>query len=329
MFKCPKCNDKLLNTTCMKCNYEIPYHNGVYYFTNDDNLNLDTKQKYIGYDKINLDFDPTLIYWKDRWSDNFGVYGAAAKKLIEELGTEITVLDLGCGLGTATIPFAQIGVNVIGIDISEVMLMNANKRLKQNYDNLYFCKMNAYDLMIDDHSIDVVVENSMIHLVDDPEMIYKEIIRILKPNGILVRFSTIGVPVSEEERNQSRNLYDAYKDISNFYHNTLRDFGYKPIEFNNNSYELESNYFEKVEVVITNYEEEFNEFMKFRIHRLEHKAHSNLQNFPDDVHKQVWEKTNNYAENKYGNSYKDMKNYAKYKASYDVYKVCNISNEIV
>jgi len=29
--------------------------------------------------------------------------------------------------------------------------------------------------------------------------------------------------------------------------------------------------------------------MKFRIHRLEHKAYSDLKNIPDEVHMQIWE----------------------------------------
>jgi ubiquinone/menaquinone biosynthesis C-methylase UbiE len=321
MFKCPRCRERLTDTRCEKCDYEIPYHNGVYYFTDDFNLNLNDEQKYIGYDEINLDFEPPLIYWPDRWRDNFGVYGASAKKLVENMGTDITILDLGCGLGTATIPLAQTGAKVIGIDISEVMLLNAKKRLKQKYDNLYFCKMNAYDLMISDHSVDVVVENAMIHLVNDPAKIYEEIKRVLKPDGLLVRFMTITIPVSEEQTLESRKVYDAFKDISNYYQNTLKDMGYSPIEFNNKSYEIEPYYFEKVETVKTDYEEEFNEFMKFRIHRLEHKAFSPFQNIPDEVHKQVWNKTNDYAISKYGSDYKNMRNYSKYMASYDVYKM--------
>ena len=53
MFKCPKCKEKLIISKCNKCHYELPYQNGVYYFTDDYNLNLTDKQKYIGYDEIN------------------------------------------------------------------------------------------------------------------------------------------------------------------------------------------------------------------------------------------------------------------------------------
>lgn len=194
------------------------------------------------------------------------------------------MFDLGCGLGTATIPLAQMGAKVIGVDISEVMLNIANRRIKERFDNLYFCRMNAYDLMIQDHSIDVVIENAMLHLVDEPIKVYEEIKRVLKPNGILVRFNAMGIQVLEVERIESKKVYDTYNDISNFYYNTLKELGYSLLYFDNKYYEIEPRYFKKQEVVETDYEEEFNEFMKFRIHRLEHKAYSDLKNIPDEVH---------------------------------------------
>lgn len=73
---------------CSKCKYQIPFINGIYYFTDDYNLRLNDTKNYIGYDEINLDFEPTLIYWPDRWSDNFGLYGASAKNLIQNLGSK-------------------------------------------------------------------------------------------------------------------------------------------------------------------------------------------------------------------------------------------------
>ena len=63
MFKCPKCGNKLINFKCEKCNYEIPIHNGVIYFCEEENINVqDVGHKYIGYDDINIHFSPSPIY---------------------------------------------------------------------------------------------------------------------------------------------------------------------------------------------------------------------------------------------------------------------------
>lgn len=326
LFKCPICNKELNNFKCSDIEHKIPYKNGVYYFTFEDNLNLKEEDKYIGYNEINLDFDPVLIYWPDRFSDNFGVFGASATKLIKSLNKDITVLDLGCGLGTATIPLAEAGATTIGVDISEAMLITATKRLKKDYRNLYFCKMNAYDLKIKDSSIDIVVENAMIHLVSNPEKVYKEIKRVLKKEGVLVRFMTLSLPLSEFEKVESKKVYDAFKDILNYYKAVIKDFGYEPVNLNNNYFLLEEKHFKKIEVVKTDYKEEFNEFMKFRMHRLKHKAFSFLQNLSNEMHQKAFDITNQYAIKKYGKDYINMKNYAKYQATYDVYKPVNEKN---
>lgn len=178
MFKCPKCGSKITNFKCEKCAYEIPIYNGVKYFCDEENINVnDEGYKYIGYDDINIHFSPSIIYWG---LDHYGIYGASAEDIVKRYGKGIVVLDLGCGLGQATIPFAKAGAIAIGADISEKMLEFAYQRSNGKYDHLHLCKMNAYNLNLEDQSVDVVVENAMIHLVDNPEQVYKEIYRVLK-----------------------------------------------------------------------------------------------------------------------------------------------------
>ena len=317
MFKCPKCNNSIYNNKCIKCNYEIKIINGVMFFTNEDNINLDEDNKYIGYDDINLDFDPAIIYYGE---DSYGIYGACGEDIANRFSKEIVVLDLGCGLGSACIPLANAGVKTIGIDISKEMLFYTNKRSKGNLDNLILCKMNAYNLLLEDESIDIVIENAMIHLVDNPEAVYKEIYRVLKPNGKLIHYKTVGCNTTEEQKELSRKCNEAVNDISDFYYNTLKEHGYIPNVFNNNSLEFENKYFNLLNTeeynIVLDYEEEFTDKMKFRMHRLEHKAHSDLQHIPNEIHKLVWDKTNLYAISKYGFNYKDMQCYFKYHAAY-------------
>lgn len=183
--------------------------------------------------------------------------------------------------------------------------------------------MNAYNINLQDESVDVVVENAMIHLVDNPEQVYKEIYRVLKKDGKFIRFGSVGLPVTDEERKISVKSKDAFKDIRNYYYSVLKELGYEPVDFENNALEIEKKYFyttpDSENHSILDYKEEFTEFMKFRIHRLEHKAHSFLQHIPDAIHKIAWEKADEYAKVKYGEDYKDMKSYSHYRASYDVY----------
>lgn len=318
MFLCPKCNYKIIDNRCFNCNNELEKINGVLYFTADENINLEEKSNmYIGYDNIYIHFEPSLIYW----GNHFGIYGESARDIVNKYGEDIVVLDLGCGLGTATIPFAEVGVKTIGIDISKNMLEYTYKRSGSRNENLFLCKMNAYNLLIDDNSVDVIVENAMIHLVDNPEKVYQEMFRVLKADGILVRFTSSGIPIADDLKLLSKRCYDAYRDISNYYIFKLNEFGYKPNDFDNNSLEIEKKYFRKIgKEIINDYEEIFTEYMKFRIHRLEHKAHSYLQHVPNEIHNKVWTLTDQYAIDKYGTDYKNIYNYSKYNPSYEVYR---------
>lgn len=50
MFKCPKCGSKITNFKCEKYAYEIPIHNGVKYFCDEENINVnDEGPKNIGF----------------------------------------------------------------------------------------------------------------------------------------------------------------------------------------------------------------------------------------------------------------------------------------
>lgn len=312
MFKCPKCGNGLDEFQCIKCGFVVKCIEGIYLFWDEDNIKIDDENKYIGYDEINIDFDPSIIY---KGEDFYGIYGACAEGISKKFGKDITVLDLGCGLGSACIPLARNGIKTIGVDISYEMLKFTKRRSKDLNNNLYLFKMNAYNLLLEDESIDIVVDNAMIHLVDNPELVYKEIHRVLKKDGLLIRYGSKSISISEEEKELNKKSKLILDDISSFYYKTLEECGFKPIVFNNNSYEIENKYFvnenNKIEL---DYEEEFNDFLKYRIHRLEHKAHSDLQNIPDNIHQEIWNKTNEYAISKYGKDYKGINSAFKYKA---------------
>lgn len=86
------------------------------------------------------------------------------------------------------------------------MLNTIEKRAKGRYTNLVLAQMNAYDIMLPDNSIDIVVENAMLHLVDNPESVLKEIVRVLKPSGRLIRYRSPGMLLQQRK---PRRMYIA------------------------------------------------------------------------------------------------------------------------
>ena len=265
-YLCPKCRSKTLLLQCNTCGYEIPFINLIYRFCSDASVKLDGDKQYIGYDNIGEDFEPEVTYWDANNTERYGVYAACSDLIAKNFGTEINVLDLGAGLGTASIPLAKNGIYTIAADISAVMLDTAAKRAKGLYNNLILAQMNAYDIMLPDDSMDIVIENAMIHLVDEPELVIKEIFRVLKPGGKLIRFGSPRMPMTKDESEQNKHCNAVLSDISDYYYKYLESHNYQSTAFNIDYRTVLLQYFESpYNEVAEDFEEVFTDKMKFRL----------------------------------------------------------------
>lgn len=321
MFLCPKCNKKLKGLKCTSCEYQIPQVNSIYQFCEATSIKLEGENQYIGYDSIGEDFEPASTY-SDTYIERYGVYEACGDLIAKHFGKDITVFDLGAGLGTASIPLAKHGIYTIAADISNVMLSTAVKRANKRFDNLIFARMNAYEIMLADKTVDIVLENAMIHLVDNPEKVIKEIIRILKPGGCLVRYGSYPQKLSEEELKINQYCNTVLADISDKYDEYLNAHGYKSIDFNNHSMDIINKYFiirNDGGEIAENFSEVFTDKLKFRLHRLKNGAYSFLQNTPKAILDASWEYASQYAKEKYGDDYIEIKGFSRYGAGIDIY----------
>ena len=100
-----------------------------------------------------------------------------------------TVVDLGSGAGIDVFLAANIvkaSGRVIGVDMTDEMLKKAKKNAYDNgYTNVEFRKGDIEEkIPIDDNSVDVVISNCVINLTTNKTKTFREIYRILKPNGI-------------------------------------------------------------------------------------------------------------------------------------------------
>ncbi|MDF0681289.1 MAG: arsenite methyltransferase [Candidatus Nitrosocosmicus sp.] len=99
------------------------------------------------------------------------------------------VVDLGSGAGIDVFISANIVKDkgrVIGVDITDAMLERARKNAEiHGYQNVEFRKGDIEEkIPVDDNSVDVVISNCVINLTENKLKTFKEIHRILKPNGV-------------------------------------------------------------------------------------------------------------------------------------------------
>lgn len=99
------------------------------------------------------------------------------------------IVDLGCGTGNLSegilnqYPEAE----VIAVDLSEAILQEASKRLK-NYPNITYLNKDFNVLDFEAGSIDLVVSSIALHHLTDPqkEKLLKKIYQWLSPEGVLI-----------------------------------------------------------------------------------------------------------------------------------------------
>src|SRR5690349_11259898 len=98
------------------------------------------------------------------------------------------VLDLGSGDGTTAVPAAQLGADVLGVDIASNLVAAGNERARAlGLTNLRFQEGDATDLHeLDDEQFDLVVSIFGAMFAPKPLEVAKEMVRVTKPGGRIV-----------------------------------------------------------------------------------------------------------------------------------------------
>src|SRR6478672_9796044 len=114
----------------------------------------------------------------------------SGEQLVKRLNVSegLQVLDLGCGDGTTAVPAAQLGANVLGVDIASNLVAAGNERAQGlGLTNLTFQEGDASDLNeLDDDSFDLVVSIFGAMFAPRPEDVAKEVVRVTRPGGRIV-----------------------------------------------------------------------------------------------------------------------------------------------
>ena len=139
--------------------------------------------------------DPPVNANKELWEKGDFTRIAEAMRgsgeaLVRELGVTpgLDVLDLGCGDGTTAVPEAELGANVLGVDIAENLVAAGNARAQElGLANLRFQQGDATDLEgLADDSFDLVVSIFGAMFAPRPFDVAREMVRVTRPGGRIV-----------------------------------------------------------------------------------------------------------------------------------------------
>ncbi|UCE37210.1 MAG: class I SAM-dependent methyltransferase [Thermoplasmata archaeon] len=182
------------------------------------------------------------------------------KVLVDQLQDHNPVLEIGVGTGRLAKPLQKEGIEVLGIDISEIML---KKALEKDLANLILGDCCA--LPFKGSSIDSIISVHVLHLLEDYNIALSEIAKVGKRNLISILYKKTGFSVREEFREAVSSCGYNLK-MPGFGEQGLKDM-VPP----------------KSIVPIESFKDNF--LIKERIKFLEDRKHSYTEKIPEEIHK--------------------------------------------
>lgn len=120
------------------------------------------------------------------------------------------ILEIGCGGGQCSIAFAKQGAQCTALDFSSKQLSHARKLAEQNHVSVSYIQQDIQKLSgIKSRQFDIVFSAFALQYVPDLTTCFKEVNRVLKPNGLFV-FS-LDHPFYQVISNQTGRIERSYK----------------------------------------------------------------------------------------------------------------------
>lgn len=135
--------------------------------------------------------NPNQALWeKGDFTEIAAFMRESGEVVVESLGVKppLRTLDLGCGDGTTALPLAQLGAEVLGIDIARNLVEAGKKRAAdKGLKHLRFQVGDACSLQgIDDHTFDLTLSMFGALFAPKPFDVAREMVRVTKPGGRIV-----------------------------------------------------------------------------------------------------------------------------------------------
>jgi 2-polyprenyl-6-hydroxyphenyl methylase/3-demethylubiquinone-9 3-methyltransferase len=108
-------------------------------------------------------------------------------ELIKKFGKikNLEILDIGCGGGLLSVPFARLGANVTGVDAAEKNIKIAKIHAEKEDIKINFVNDTIENLASKKKQYDVIFNMEVIEHVDNVELFLSSCAKILKKDGIM------------------------------------------------------------------------------------------------------------------------------------------------
>ena len=145
------------------------------------------------------------------------------------------ILDVGCGTGFLSLILAELGHEVVGIDLSEGMLSKARMKADNLGLDIEFMIGDAENLHFEDDSFDAVVNRHLLWTLPNPDKAIMEWGRVIKNGGKVVAMDGKWRRNSFDEHIRNIFRYTAvliYEKKNPFQNNGYKDEVAKMLPFN-------------------------------------------------------------------------------------------------
>ncbi len=137
--------------------------------------------KISNYDKYNYNYKE---YWNERTYEDKAEKIILEKYLKNEKGNYF--IDIGGSFGRNLKTYYNKYKNPIILDYSLKTLQKNEKTIKKRYPNVQLIAANAYQMPFKSNSMDGSMMIRVLHHIEDPEKLIKEINRVLKNNSVFI-----------------------------------------------------------------------------------------------------------------------------------------------
>jgi ubiquinone/menaquinone biosynthesis C-methylase UbiE len=160
------------------------------------------------------------------------------ERVIEELARRVqlkrssTVLDVGTGTGFVAAGLAPRVARVVAVDHSPAMLEMANHNLRElGIANVALRDADIGRLPLPADSVDAAVANMVLHHVEDPAAVLREMVRVTRPGGWVAVTDAVEHPY-EWMRTEHADVWLGFREdqVAGFFAAArLQHYGYAPL----------------------------------------------------------------------------------------------------